>query len=251
MIERFTADQLAIAIEEQVEVARPRPKLLRRFFVSGKRDGKRGRDSDPMRIYLSEGVSIASSRIAERYIATRAEKTKQRDGLHLRIDEHPAQKDVEEPNADTETKQANADSPPAPSPDVETEVQELPSDEDLHAALGALADARSAREVAKRAAEAEQRHTELIALREQLAVLDSEIESLADQFRQLVESCHSVGRFLWARYCNGYAHGKARSRVEGGAETPDPTIRFEVPDVLYAQPATRPLVAVATSPDDK
>jgi hypothetical protein len=238
MIERWTVDQLAIAIEEQVQTAQPRPKLLRRFFVSGKRDGKRGRHHEPVRAYLTEGVSIASSRIAEQYIATDAEKSKQLEGLKLRIEQHPASEADEQTTTQT-TDTASDTSAPSGGPDTSSvpDTHELPSDEDLNAALGALAAARAAKEAAKQAAVAEQQRVELAGLKEQQAVLESELESLADQFRQMIESCHGVGRFLWARYCHGYVHGLSRSRKAELPEPPDVAIEFDVPEILHEMTA--------------
>ena len=62
--------------------------------------------------------------------------------------------------------------------------------------------------------------------------MQSEIESLLEEHRQMVETVHGVGRFLWARYCGGYTYGRDRSRISSDDPLPSTDIIFESVNVL-------------------
>jgi hypothetical protein len=216
MFERITVDQFAEAIEEQVLGARPQARLVRRFFRSGKRDGRKGRDPQDQRRFIERGVGVASNRIAEAYQAEQVSLSAQAESLTAR-------------------EGALATSVPTPTP-----VQGEASTDDLSHALAVL---RSQREEAAEATRKQERDS----LSQQVTEIQTRLAALRAQYRQRVITAHEVGGVFWARYCTGFAYGLrgwcrrialrlSRARSELGSASIeaelDRSITFAMPVVL-------------------
>lgn len=252
MIERFTLDSLAAAILTQLKRATPDPKLARRFFKAGKRDGRRERSAEPTCAFLREGVEVAVSKVCEEFLAARRSLQEQ-----LAAAQHTAEGDpgaVEQLPSSPEPQAVEKSSVESAGSSRTKSAQPLPlgaRDADLEGSIGALRRAREAQEAQRIRAEAEQRRRAAEQAAAGVATLKTQLSELTEQFAQQVESCHRTGKFLWARYCSGYEVGSAR---RGSPDDSDgvsvPAIEFSEPDVLteVTEMASAPSLPPAPSP---
>lgn len=210
MFERFTIDRLAAAIDVEVKGAKPDSKLTRRFWCKGRRDGKRGRNSDAMRALITEAVRIASSKICEDYVASE-------NVLLVEIARLESEIGVKSAGLGEEPALPEAD-PDSVNPST------------LTAALGALEHRRALAEHQRATETRRADRSSINDLQVRKSTANKELAVLPVQVRQLVNSCEGVGKLFWARYCTGYVMGQSRSKAsDGAAQVPSTEISFRCP----------------------
>lgn len=230
MLERFTVDSVAAEIENQIKQARPVPKLARRFYKKGRRDGRRLVPDVSMRRFTTEAVALASSKIAEEYLDVNAQ-------IEAKINTAKGVKKQMQVRQDT--KQAGSSSggtgavDDVPAGAASSGPAVIGNPADLDAAIEGLKAGRAAADAARVRAEQEATVKALEEAERDISQGQNDLESAKDRYRQLVESCLSTGRLLWSRYCIGYSMGKSR-RGDPHADNPEPELNIElhVPAVL-------------------
>jgi hypothetical protein len=229
VLERWTIDTLADEIERQLKAAEPQRKLLRRFFNEGKRNGRRSISIVPMKHFLADAVEIATSKISEAFLEEEHRREAQLAGLRARGSV------LEAAMSDTGGDRDD-DDPPSIDVSPDAGLAGPIGGPDLTDALGDLRLRRRARERDARAAQRRQQRAQvakdLESVREQIAVVDQELEDLPESYRQMITSCHETGELLWWRYLQGTVVGAARRGVSGSGVEPFPEVEFDYPEVL-------------------
>jgi len=247
VLERFTVDSIADEIERQVKGARPSAKMTRRFYWKGKRDGRRHLASEPISAYLAEAVGIATSKIGQEHLE--AAEGLERQLSQLRGETARLTSVVDRSGAAVEAAPVAGESsgPEITAPGERT----LNGAENLEGALDQLRIHRAATERARREAALAQGEAALDEARARVESIERELADLPRRFRQLIDSCHRTGRFLWARYCSGYEIGRSRrSSPDDEATGPRPDhITFEFPESLDRVIAG--IAASATGPTEE
>jgi hypothetical protein len=227
MIERWTVDSLAGEIEQAVKAARPYPKMSKRWFRRGKRDGKRELDWQPPEAFLREAIQLATSKIAEDHLALVEGLKGQIAGLSAKKAQLEAA--LAEFSARQEANRAVAAAAKGGgAEDLSVAGTRRPIGDKARLA-GAVDELKGAR------AEAERRalQAELDQVSEHLDAAEKALARAPDLFRQRVFSTQGMGSLLWASFCRGYEKGQSRrGATDDDAKGPDTEIEFEVPEVL-------------------
>lgn len=249
MLERFTIDTIVDEIDRRVKGANPDAKLVHRFFRKGRRDGKRQLPVESMRVFVTEAVGLATSKLGQEHLAATEDARRQLAALEARRDQltavlaRPEPVVADEPETPTE---GSAFYGNQPGPIIKGSR--------LDDAMAGLREKRREAKLVARGAERAGNQAELDQVNQQIALAEDELVRAPDRFRQLVASSHQVGKLLWARYCVGFDGGKAkRGRPDDAEEGPDPDIEFPFPESLErsVHAAAQPSRAPASPPRNR
>lgn len=240
MLERFTVDVLADHIDGRLEAAQPSARLSRRFFRTGRKDGRQQLSPASTADFLTDAVDLACSRLAEAYLNEVRAINDGVNALRSRIDvaagagPTAAKSDVGAGEGQVGAEAAAGTSAAAAEPEPSGISHEaITAGHSLERSFAVLRERREERQVAERDRLRQGVDDQTQRSRAEILTLDRKRPDLLAVYRQRASSTHAAAALLWSRYCGGYEVGRSkRSSPDDEHSGPKSLITFEMPQVL-------------------
>ena len=236
MITRFTRDSLARVVHTEIAQGSVQPKLLFRFYRSGRRDGRRSTDTTITRNIITDAVHSASSHIALGYHQLQRELGVERARVTKEI------KVLQERQTKLEHSSGDRSQPVANAAPFHAEGGAAwASDLEVQAAYAARSAQNQRREIQRANAEIQGIGEQIDQRRVRLDEIVEEASRAHRAFLEQIVTAQTQGASLWDRYSVGVHEGESRNK-DGSRETRD-RISFPEPESYLGDRGAKGLAA--------